>query len=300
MLLDLNLDPFNCEVEKANPGFNLGPFRRSGLIPFFCGGRPGEPPRLGHRRGRRFQRGRMPGYCLEKSGNRGYCGLVHAGEYAGCRAGRLRQRPSPAWDVVGVADFNGDGSPDILLRNGSTGDVLLWYMNGASVIGQDTVARLGSPWNIVGVGDFNGDGSPDILWRNPATGETVVWYMKGRLRLGAETMEALPPPWNIVEIGDFDGDGSPDILWKNSATGEVVVWYMHGLVHLDPGTIAVRAPPLETAGVCNLNAEVGPGINRRHIATLSDFCPRPATGLPGNIAIFSLCIRAPPTLIICS
>ncbi len=68
-----------------------------------------------------------------------------------------------------MGDFNGDGSPDILLRNKSTGDVRIWYLDGSAVIGQDTVAGLGSPWNIVGVGDFNGDGSPDILWRNPET-----------------------------------------------------------------------------------------------------------------------------------
>ena len=113
-------------------------------------------------------------------------------------------------------------------------------------------------------------------------------------------METLPPPWNIIEIGDFDGDGSSDILWKNSATGDVVVWYMRGLVHLHVGSIIVRAPPLDIVGICNLDGDVNPDINRRHIATLSDSYPHFATGLPGSILFPSLFIRAPPIFAHCS
>ena len=77
--------------------------------------------------------------------------------------------------------WNRDGSPDLLVRNKTTGDVRVWYLHGIDVIGQAAVARECGPWDIAGVGDFNGDGNPDIVWRNPSTGETVVWYMKGVL-----------------------------------------------------------------------------------------------------------------------
>jgi hypothetical protein len=53
---------------------------------------------------------------------------------------------------VGVGDFNGDGKPDILWRNTSTGQNLVWYMNGAKEI---TSAYLptasGQAWTIVGI-----------------------------------------------------------------------------------------------------------------------------------------------------
>ena len=38
-------------------------------------------------------------------------------------------RRTPGWNVVGVADFNGDGHPDYLLFNSSTRQTAIWYLN---------------------------------------------------------------------------------------------------------------------------------------------------------------------------
>jgi hypothetical protein len=40
--------------------------------------------------------------------------------------------PGAAWKVKSVADFNADGSPDILFQNQTTGQAVLWYMNGVN------------------------------------------------------------------------------------------------------------------------------------------------------------------------
>ena len=83
------------------------------------------------------------------------------------------------WTIVGVGDFNGDGKPDILWRNTSTGADVVWYMNGATMTSYAALSAVtDQTWTIVGVGDLNGDGKPDILWRNTSTGANVVWYMK--------------------------------------------------------------------------------------------------------------------------
>ncbi len=34
------------------------------------------------------------------------------------------------WKMSGIGDFNKDGNPDILWRNPSTGENLVWYMDG--------------------------------------------------------------------------------------------------------------------------------------------------------------------------
>jgi hypothetical protein len=66
--------------------------------------------------------------------------------------------------IVGVADFNGDGKPDILWRNISTGENYLWYMNEATYLGTEALYPMTDQnWKIVGTGDFNSDGKADIL-----------------------------------------------------------------------------------------------------------------------------------------
>jgi hypothetical protein len=140
------------------------------------------------------------------------------------------------WKMVGIADFNGDGYPDILWRNSSNGMNLVWYMGpsatGPTKIGKAFLNTVGDlNWEIVGTADFNGDGHPDILWKNTSLGMTVVvvWYMNGVTQSnwsyynnGYYTMYVPGQaglPWNLVGLSDIDGDGYPDTIWRNTSTG---------------------------------------------------------------------------------
>jgi hypothetical protein len=126
------------------------------------------------------------------------------------------------------ADFNGDGKSDILWQNNSTGERVIWLMNGTSLLRNVHFVTLGTLWNIVGSEDFNGDLNSDILWQNSVTGERVIWLMNGTGLLGTVSLGIVGTSWNIVGSGDFNADGKPDILWQNSVTGERVIWLMDG------------------------------------------------------------------------
>lgn len=139
---------------------------------------------------------------------------------------------APNWKIVGVDDFNGDGKPDLLWRNATTGRNVVWYMNGTTFYWRYAdMDAVPSPWEIVGTGDFNGDGKSDILWRNPSTGRNTVWYMNGTTWSGGygDFPAETDPNWTIVGAGDFNNDIKLDILWRNSSTGESRVWYMDGV-----------------------------------------------------------------------
>jgi C1A family cysteine protease len=89
---------------------------------------------------------------------------------------------STSWKIAGCGDLNGDGKPDIIWQNQSTGQLYYWLMNGVTMSsGGYLIPSKTSDlnWNIVGVFDINGDGKPDIVWENQSTGQLYYWLMNG-------------------------------------------------------------------------------------------------------------------------
>ncbi|HLV79761.1 MAG TPA: VCBS repeat-containing protein [Chthonomonadaceae bacterium] len=61
---------------------------------------------------------------------------------------------STDWQIVGVPDLNGDGSPDILWQNTSDGSVYYWLMNGVNFVSGDYLSepyQVSPDWQIVGM-----------------------------------------------------------------------------------------------------------------------------------------------------
>jgi kumamolisin len=131
--------------------------------------------------------------------------------------------PLPSTFLSYSGDFNGDGKQDILWRNTQTGEVDIWFMNGASVVSKARVATVGLDWKVVGTADFNGDGYSDILWQNTVNGSFVIWIMHGSSHSDFE-FPSQGNQWSIAGVADLDHSGFADILWRNVVSGELVAW----------------------------------------------------------------------------
>ncbi|KJU87798.1 secreted protein containing C-type lectin domain protein [Candidatus Magnetobacterium bavaricum] len=135
---------------------------------------------------------------------------------------------SADWQVLAVADFNGDGMADILWKH-TDGNVAVWIMQvqptpptKSFVVG----GKVSPDWQFKSVGDFDGDGKADILWQHSdPSGKIAIWKMDGdkadkRFVIGGEVSD-----WQLKSIGDFNGDGKEDVFWQHP-DGTVAVWIM--------------------------------------------------------------------------
>ncbi len=135
------------------------------------------------------------------------------------------------WAISGTADFNGNGTEDILWRNFSTGANQIWLMNETERKAIRNIERETNPhWYIGGVGDANGDGVPDLYWRNQNTGTNGIWYLKEDFSVNAKVVIGGQdnPNWQMVAVADMNNDGVPDPIWRNRQTGTNGVWLMGG------------------------------------------------------------------------
>jgi len=138
--------------------------------------------------------------------------------------------PGSSWQLQAGGDMDGDAHADLLWRDTSTGEVLVWFMNSAGMI--DQTLSLGSPslgYEIKALADVDGDWLKDIVWFRPSTGQVVIWKMHPGGSYTAWFPGNVGPAsgWDISKVGDFDGDGRDDFFWRHTS-GLTAVWYMNG------------------------------------------------------------------------
>jgi hypothetical protein len=76
--------------------------------------------------------------------------------------------------VVGVGDFFGNGTDDILFRDNSSGDTWIEQISSSASTGWSQVGGSNTTYAVAAVGDYFGNGTDDILFRNNNTGDT--WF----------------------------------------------------------------------------------------------------------------------------
>jgi hypothetical protein len=172
------------------------------------------------------------------------------------------------YEIAGVGDFNGDGRADILWRSKSNGYHVMWFMEGASIVGNNSVpvATVESGWKVVGIADLNGDGKAEILWRHTTSNNIASWIMNGAQSIQGNTVAlGVDSNWSVKGVADVTRDGHADVVWYHAPSGSVAVWKMiNG--QLDSGQIIASgvAHEWKIVGVRDFDGDKKADILWRH------------------------------------
>ena len=134
-----------------------------------------------------------------------------------------------------LADFDGDGIPDLLQANNGT--LVLYHGNGDGSFGPAVTTNQFAS-NIL-AGDINGDGKLDILSQEAYS--ITAYLNDGRGHFTATTTSTTSE-YGVDALADFNGDGKLDALTRTN-TGTVVLFGNGDGTFGAPVTFSIVAPP---------------------------------------------------------
>ncbi|MEV3853100.1 FG-GAP-like repeat-containing protein [Streptomyces sp. NPDC050095] len=153
------------------------------------------------------------------------------GELRSYRTGGGALEPTTPYTKIGAGwngydsltspgDLTGDGLPDLLARNVSTGDLYVYPGQSNGTLAPRT--KIGSGWSgytIAGVGDLTGDGIGDVVARRKDG--TVFRYDgdgKGMFKAARATVGTGWTMYDsLVGVGDITGDGKNDLVARDTS-----------------------------------------------------------------------------------
>jgi hypothetical protein len=172
---------------------------------------------------------------------------------------------SGVW-AVAVGDFNGDGNPDIVTANYTSGNVSLLLGDGSSFTtftpATNSPFAVGTRPRAIAVADFNGDGILDLAVANSGSNNVTVLLGDGAGGFSPSTGSPFAVGTNPVSlaVADFNNDGFLDLAVANSGGNNVTVLSGNGMGAFTTGTpISVGTNP-QSMAVGDINQDGAPDL----------------------------------------
>lgn len=134
----------------------------------------------------------------------------------------------PGDDLLALADFNGDGKPDVVKAT-QTGMVNVALGNSGGTFQQAQAFQIPSILNTQSavVGDFNADGKLDLAFASASSNVVTILFGNGDGTFNGHIEYSVPGGSNNVNFvvaADFNGDGALDLALADFGDGQVSVF----------------------------------------------------------------------------
>ncbi len=118
---------------------------------------------------------------------------------------------------VAVADFDGDGKPDLAVTTGVNATIFLG--KGDGTFNTPVNYPVISPVSIA-IADFNHDGKLDLAVSNENGDNVSILLGNGNGTFQAAVNYPASYGPSSIAVGDFNGDGNPDLVVANAASAD--------------------------------------------------------------------------------
>jgi hypothetical protein len=135
--------------------------------------------------------------------------------------------------AVGIADFNNDGSPDLVVtscpQQCQNGNLSVFLGNGDGTFQAHRDSPIGaSPSFVLATGDFNGDGKQDIASTDTQAAEVTVLLGNGDGSFRAPVNYSVGNAPEGIIVGDFNHDGALDLAVANQFDNTISILIGNG------------------------------------------------------------------------
>jgi hypothetical protein len=184
---------------------------------------------------------------------------------------------------IAIADFNGDGAPDVAVTINSTVGVLL--NNGDGTFSLGNFYDTGGYGPTVAAGDVNGDGIPDLLAANfctprkgnqpcsPGTVGVLLGNGDGTFQ-DAQFYNPGGAGTAGIVLADVNGDGKPDVLVTN---------YFAKFEKLSFGTVGVLLNKFLSPTSTTINSAPNPSVSGQSVTLTASVVSKGVVAPTGTV-----------------
>jgi hypothetical protein len=132
-------------------------------------------------------------------------------------------------EAIAIADFNGDGRPDLAVANFGSNNVSILIGNGDGTFRATTAYHTGSrPLSVIAA-DFNHDGKMDLaLANNTSSGTVTILLGTGTGSFQSAVLYNTGSYSRWATAGDFNGDGNLDLAVVNQNSNNLSILLGNG------------------------------------------------------------------------